>query len=439
MAGPVRPSERVLLLDVLRGIALLGIFAVNMPLMSMPLMRGFGGPALAEDPVADQVAWFAMHWLFQLKFISLFSLLFGIGFAVQLERAVRRGAPVTGPYLRRLGVLLAIGLAHGLLVWFGDILTMYALLGAVLLFAGRLKARSLALLAGGLLLWSALLTSGLAALQTAANAQAAAVAESAASAESDDPEGPGSEGAAGVAAPLRGFGAMHEANFDPSSPIWIEAETRAYAEGPFGDAMRFRSITFAIAFAVGAFGYGWYVLALFCLGAALWKAGVMTDPRSPWRRRFLWLLPIGLVAEFAIAWAKVRAGWEPSLPISLLEGAHLVSSAATMLGYVGLVMLWLDRAPDSSAARLIAAPGRMALSCYLLESLVGTAIMYHWGLGWFGDVGRPAQFALVGAIWVGLVLFANLWFRAFAFGPAEWLWRTLTYLRPPRRDPATEA
>lgn len=467
-AGAVTPVERVLLLDVLRGIALLGIFAVNIALMSMPLMVGFGGPDLATAPRGDQVAWFAMAWLFQFKFISLFSLLFGVGFAVQLARAQRRGGSVTGPYLRRLLVLLGIGLVHGLLVWYGDILTMYAVLGFVLLFVGRLRAQTLFILAAALLLWCALLAGGLGAFQglmmqqQAARIASAEVSPAEAIAEDDAIDGVGdveeapdgvpvaddaprfAEADTETAQPLpssapRGFDAMKEAQFDPTNPIWLEAEHAAYAEGPFLDAFTFRAMTFGFSILVGMFGWSWFVLSMFCLGAALWKSGVLVDASSPWRRRLLFLLPVGLATEFVVAWLKVQEGWEMNVFTGMLEGAHMLGGATLMLGYVGLVMWWVDARPDSAIARAIAAAGRMALTCYLLESLIGTGIMYWWGVGWFGEVDRPTQFAIVGGVWLGLVVFANLWFTVFNYGPAEWVWRTLTYLRPPSARPAAGA
>ena len=190
-----------------------------------------------------------------------------------------------------------------------------------------------------------------------------------------------------------------------------------------------RSIVYTFILIQMVFSFGWRILALFLAGAALMKLGFFERRRARWQRWCLVLgLGIGLPGEIVATWIDHRAdfGSWTWLWASVL---HNLASLALCLGYVGLVLV-LVRDGRSLLARGVAAVGRMALSNYLLQTLTATFVMYWWGLGQFGTWERPRLLAFVVAVYVAQMILSVAWLRVFRMGPAEWLWRTLTYLRP---------
>ena len=255
---PVGSSERLRSVDIARGIALLGILFVNVRFFFAP----FG---LAMDPIvaldgsertaADSAAWTFVETFCSFKFISLFSLLFGFGLAMQAARAAAQGQSPWPAGLRRLASLALVGIMHWSLVWYGDILTLYALLGVIALACTGLSQRSLGWIIAVVAVLVALNAFGAAALYAVGLMLAgAAEADAAATIE-------------------RGLEAMLEAGFNPMNPAWIEAERAAFAEGPFLDAMLFRCVLFAFGFIAALFSYGWQSLFMMLCGVYAFKAG----------------------------------------------------------------------------------------------------------------------------------------------------------------------
>lgn len=419
--GPVTERERIITLDVLRGFALFGILMVNMPFFAMPFILVFFDPSLAEGPIGERLAFSLVKLFFEYKFISLFSLLFGIGFVVQLTRATARGGSFIPQYLRRIIILFLIGFIHAIGLWYGDILLMYSIAAVVLLFCASLSSRTLFILAIVSLLIGTVLSFGINGLQYVATEMGVEQAErSYAQAE---------EVLAGENVPS-GFNAIEQAQFDPNNPIWTDAELRAYRDGPLSDALAFRSITYAFALIFAAFGYGWHVLAMFLLGAAMMKSNFFAPEKRHWHRRLaLIALPIGLLLEGIVTAAHWMAGHEASLGVMLTLPLHELGSVLLMLGYVGAICLIVHAGLVKWLTTPIAAAGRMALTVYLSMTIITTGIMYWWGLGWFGSFNRVELIGLVIIIYAALVIFSVLWLKAFRFGPLEWLWRVMTYLK----------
>lgn len=442
---PVAPAERQLLLDVLRGVALLGIFMVNMPTFAMPFFEAFGSPALVDGPARDRIAWWIVSLFFQFKFVTLFSLLFGAGFAMQLERAQARGRPFIWTYLRRLGVLCLIGLVHALLIWYGDILVAYSILGLLLLPFARVRGRVLVAAGIAIVVVSAILGGLFGALQ-AVMAEQPWPTEEAMVVEVDLEDGqeiefeadtaPGD--AASAPAPPRGLDALIAAQFNPLDPLWTEGETMAFRDGPFLDALIFRTTIWALAIVVGLFTWLWHPAGVFLIGAGLMRLGFFRPESAALRARCAWLTIPGLALEAVVPWVTQRGGWSGDLASMVLASAHAPSAVLLSIGYVGLISIAVDAAGRRGAlhvvARFIGNAGRMPLTVYLAESVLAGALMYWWGLGWFGSVDRLSQIGLVLAIWLALAAFANLWFRGFTYGPMEWVWRVGTYGRWTGRD-----
>ena len=401
----LQPTRRRLAhLDVLRGFALLGILLVNFEWFTRPLQAVMLGdaPNLAG---LDLVAAQAVAVLAEAKFYPLFSMLFGAGFALMLERARARGAPFWGLYLRRLVVLLVFGLAHVLLVWSGDILLVYSLSAflMILLFRNTPARR---LWKWAIFFWALpLLLMWLGAVSIEATRV--------------DPEI-----RADVMAELEADRVEAQASVDRAA--------RIHAEGSYVEnvAQRSRDLRFLLTFApfwippfIGFFLLGRWMIATGKL--------VRPDENGQWLRRWR---AVGLGAGLPIAAASVwlMHGQDMMMPsMRLAAGMTLMTVASVFvpLGYLSVVTLGWKRLD------FLAPAGRMALTNYLLQSLFWTWMFFGYGLGLWGEVPRAATVVLALVFFALQVLLSRWWLDRFRFGPAEWLWRSLTYLQlqPMRR------
>ena len=402
---PLDSARRIDVLDVARGFALLGILLMNIEFFTRPMQ----GIALGFDPALtgiDYVAgWLVMAFV-QGKFWTLFSLLFGMGFAVMLERGRERGN-FGVVYSRRLLVLLLIGLAHALLLWPGDILVPYAITGFVMLLlfrstpVARLWKWGLALyLVPAVLMW--MMVGGIALAQL-------------------DPAGAG-DVAAEIAA---GTAGMRE-DYARAAPV--------YADGTFAEVTAQRWFD-------SRMQWSWFpmmipgILGVFLLGAWFMRSGVMREAaahRPLFRRLLLVGLPLGgLLAVVAMPMLTGTTLTEPT--VRLAAGTTLMTVANLLLCLAYLSALVLATLGPMPGLRAWLAPvGRMALSNYLLQSAFFTTLFYGYGLGLWGQVPRAWQVVLAVGFFLLQVLLSRLWMRHFRYGPVEWLWRALTYLGVPR-------
>jgi uncharacterized protein len=397
--------QRLEHLDVLRGFALLGILLVNFEWFTRPLQAiVLGGPT--DLGGLDAIAAQAVAVLAEGKFYPLFSMLFGAGFALMLERARERSAPFWGVYLRRLLVLFAFGLAHILLVWSGDILLVYSLSAFVMIVlfrntpARRLWKWAIVFwLLPVLLMW--LGAASIEATRVDAEVHADVMAQFEADRE------------AAVAA--------------------IDRAARIHAEGSFAEnvAQRGRDLRFLMT--VAPFWIPPFI-GFFLLGRWLIATGKLSRPteNETWLRRWR---AVGLLAGLPVAAAAVwlMHGQDMMVPsLRVAAGMTLVSVASVFvpLGYLSWVTLGWRR------LHFLAPAGRMALTNYLLQSLLWTWVFFGYGLGLWGEIPRAAQVPLALVFFAAQILFSRWWLERFRFGPAEWLWRSLTYwrLQPMRRS-----
>ena len=392
---PVAPNERIATLDVLRGLALLGILLMNMEAFNAPLELSFTG----IDPHwhgPDRWADAFVYVFVQGKFFTLFSLLFGAGFAVMAQRAEVAGRDFTRFYLRRSVGLLGIGLAHALLLWSGDILVAYALLSFMLL-AFREAPRSW-LPALGLVVYLAAPT-----LMLVLGALMSVLLDAALATQAD------------------------------AAQAAIEAQRQAYGHGSYAQAVLQRLHDFGAS--LGALLLvGPQVLGMFLIGAWFARSGAIARP-GEFPRLFAALrwgvLPLGLAVMVD------SAGWTPHVAPGRFDlrvaGVYALNALAGLLmcmGYLAWGVRWSHR------LQWLAPAGRMALSNYLLQSLVCTLLFYGYGLGMFEQMGRLWQLLFAVALFAVQVAASHAWLRRFRFGPVEWLWRAITYaqLPPLRRD-----
>jgi uncharacterized protein len=397
--APIAVAERIEAMDVLRGFALFGILLMN--------LEGFVGPVLAAgtglDPKLvgmDRTVDLLVYVLVQGKFYTLFSLLFGMGFAVMSQRAEQASRPFAGVYWRRGLVLLALGAVHALFVWAGDILMMYALCSFLLLAFRPLPYR-----------WYVWLGLGAYAMPIGFMFLMGGMGSLLAGTEGWDK-------------------AMGE--IGTQMQVLIDNERVAYGSGSYADAtwQRLKSTGMLLS---NITMFGFIAFGLFLLGAWFVRSGAIARPGEFPRmyatlRWVAW--PLGLLTMLgSVALAPTMDFATFNLRVSTAFALQMLANLLMCLGYVAWVMRALASAPWQRPLAWLAPAGRMALTNYLMQSLVCTWIFYGYGLGYFEQLPRAWQpvFALV---LFGLqVALSRLWLSRFRFGPVEWLWRSLTYAK----------
>jgi len=236
-------------------------------------------------------------------------------------------------------------------------------------------------------------------------------------------------GAAKAAAePLRGFAAIQAASYFPGHPTWMQAETLAYREGPFADALLFRGVTWVMFLVIAVFSYGWQVSLMMLLGIWAFKVGFWSDAYATRRRKIgVLALAIGVpltAIGLVVMWL---GGFEAAWAFSVHQAMQQLSVLALPIG-IAVVVGELAVALPRLLVAPVAAAGRMALSVYLGESLIMTYLSYWWGLGWFGTVDGMQAIVIALLVWLALVTAATAWLQLFRMGPLEWVWRSATYL-----------
>lgn len=402
-AGPVLPSEREPVLDVLRGFAVLGILLVNIDYMrGADFLRLMAGEVLPTAAAPDRIAGFAVGWLAVGKFVSSFAIMFGLGAAVMAERARRSGRSPRGLLARRYLLLLPLGLAHMLLLFPGDILFVYGVTGLVLLAFVGVRARTALRWSVGLLVVIAIGTILSTSLALA----------------------PGSEADGEAPAAMTAF--LEERR---------DEAVRAFTDGGYGDVVAAHAWESLLIQSGQLLTVPW-ILALFLLGYAVGRAGVLADLRGH-RRLLRRAAAIGLgvglplnLAVGALGPLAMGAAFTPdgSAPLLVVVRAVALTVGAPLLATGYLSALALLSLRWGSSPRL-AATGRMALSAYLLQSAL--ALIVFAGFGLYERLSAAGALLVVLGIWAVLLVACPLWLRWFRFGPAEWAWRAATYGRWP--------
>lgn len=401
--APTGAAERLPVLDVLRGLALLGILPMNLEALAGPLFEAMLGldPALSG---ADRWADALVYVLVQGKFYPLFSLLLGAGFWLMSARALAAGRSFAGLHLRRSLVLLGIGLAHALLVWSGDILVSYALLAMLLLPFRHASPRGLATAGTLVLLAHPALSLAMGAFGSAAQADPAAAAEW-----------------------NRIFAEQGE-----SVAAMAEAQRQAYGGGDFAEATVQRARDLLIVLK-GLPLNGLPIFGMFLLGAALAAGGVFADPAGHARlfAALRWIaLPSGTAAMLAsFLLAPTLDPGRMDLRLGAAHALGMLGGLAMSLGYLALTVRGLQSARGRRWLAWLAPAGRMSLSNYLLQSVVCTLIFYGYGLGGFERMPRAWQLPFALGLFALQAWLSVWWLARFRAGPVEWLWRSLSYLR----------
>jgi uncharacterized protein len=402
---PVAPGARHQSLDVLRGVAVMGILMVNIPAFFMYWGAYQFPPAHMDAAGANADAWLITITFFEMKFITIFSALFGAGILLMVKDG---GPDDLALHRRRMFWLLAFGVIHGAVFWFGDILTLYAIFGLIAVMLRRLSATWLAV-------W------GLAAIALTGLILV------------------GQFYAVGL---VPDASAPQEWGMNPDAGT-LERFTTAYQSG-FLDSRLYNGIGYLIGVLSGLLMFGGRVLGVMLLGMALYKSGFFTLGWSALRYAIA-AIP-GLLA-LPLIW-MAGAGWiAAGYPMETLwahAGVNYALSLLAALSWASLVML-VCKAPWLAVLRYpFACAGRMAFTNYLTQTLSMVFLSVGGiGLGWWGTLERSELTMIVVTVWIVQLVVSTLWMQVFRYGPFEWLWRTLSYKSAPpilKRDrpaPAT--
>ena len=403
--------ERIMSLDLIRGVAVMGIFSVNVVGMAMIEAAYFYPPDYGFDSVGDRIMWAANFLIVDGRFRALFSILFGASMVLVCERAIASGTQAWKVHYPRMIVLLGFGCAHYYLLWWGDILANYALVGMFAFALWRLPARmllALAVLALAISYTPTIYFGGQQIAQLEAGRAPDATSEQrAAFAEvMQDLRTPEAEIAEAKAAHV-------------SIPAHLDHTLEEQALRPFSSVP----------------GYGLETLGFMLLGMAAYKSGFLT---GGWRRRrYVQVATLCIGASLAYhgvgTWLILRADFDPFTyyPWDRIYSGPLHPIAA--LGYAALVMLLFR--PGSRVAQRVAAVGRAAFTNYLGSTLIGTALFFGFGLGLYGEVSRGEAWLFVPPVWALMLLWSKWWLDRYRYGPLEWAWRCLSRWRfePMRR------
>jgi uncharacterized protein len=399
---PVQQQERIELLDLLRGFALFGILMVNMQLFNNPHTIMFGDFSIWKDPLSLSSNWF-IRFFFEGKFYILFSLLFGMGFQLYLQKADENKS-ILPLFRKRLMYLLLFGLLHVVFVWFGDILVWYALFGFVMTWLRKKSNRSLIKWSIGLLLIPIVLTTAMLGFMQLSMSIPEAAAE---------------------------MEASFAENVSRMQSLTAEAYA-LYPTGSFVELIRFRLIEW-MQLLPGLFFFYPNTLAMFLIGMVFIRMGYLSKPgehRSFFRRLLSFSLPLGLAAAWTMAtYSPEVSQASPSWLMLLVAASHTVGGIFMAMTYISLIVLVTQTALFSRITSLVANLGRMALTIYLMQSLIATTLFYSFGFGLYGKVSPFQGILITLAIYTFQLLFSYYWLKKFRFGPMEWLWRSMTYGR----------
>lgn len=377
---------RIQSLDLIRGIALLGILLINIRVFSSNVVTYYFPYALGDLSVADQLTYMLTEAFAHSKFIGIFSMLFGVGLIIFRQNLENKNLISRDYTLRRLSFLLLFGLLHGFLVWFGDILVLYSLCGLLVMSVWRWNANKLFLLSS--LFFTISLISGFFFVWT----------------KFTDPT---------MANPYLDF---------------IDAERQSFL-GNWFEQLGMRREQLLAYYSNFPKTYIWSTMALMLMGMGLYKVGFFSSERTTKFYQKIAFITLGTCLPIALfnAYVSDNLLWEPHPLYPYLHLLHFLIVPPMVIGYSALFILWQRSRSLYWLQYAITCLGRMAFSGYILTSLLCTFIFYGHGLGLYGQYSYFQQLYFVVSIWIILLLLAPLWLHFFKQGPLEALWRKLTY------------
>lgn len=372
---------RIQTLDFIRGLAILGILLLNIVAFGLPSAAYLNPAWQGTASFSDALTWAVMDLFAQVKFLSLFALLFGASLQLLLPRGKR--------WLQsRLFWLMVIGLVHNLFFWDGDILLDYGLVGLVVWRMIRDVPTSRQLLNTGVMLYVA--------------------------------------GSAVLIVLGMGTGPEPNSSWLPGIAS-VQYETFWHTQGGW-QAVQGRVDRFSSSLMALAAQYGWQLAGLMMVGGALMRNGWLQGNRSlaHYRRTGLTLIALAWMLELPAIYLQWATGWEFRWAAFFLQVPRELGAPLQAVGYAALCYGFWPALARLKITHAVSCVGRMALSNYLLQTLICTTLFDR--LGWFNQLDRLQLLAVVPAVWLVNLLFSIIWLRTFRQGPVEALWRKLTVL-----------
>jgi uncharacterized protein len=404
-ATPIRPNERIDVVDIIRGFALLGILLVNMAFFSTPIIYIQAAGLEWWHDTWDKWTQVGIVFFAEGKFYPMFSFLFGFGFMIFIQRAEQKGLNPVRLYLRRILILLGIGLIHAFFIWAGDILVIYSLLAFILVLFRHSKPKTLLWWAFILLMIPMILMSllfGLLFLGSVIQDETSLMAQ-------------------------------HEAHL-ASLQEMIDQSLAAYGKGSFADIFSQRVTDLSYIYN-SAFISAPIILAMFLFGVYAVKINIFREINK--RASFIKKIWFGSML-IGIPLSLIQATGSQALnltEISIYDFtyyiAYFIGGPALCFLYITSILLLMRKEQWIQRFSVIGSVGRMALSNYLFQSLVCTTIFYSYGLGLYGQVSPVFGLLLTLLIYFVQVIISHFWLKSYSYGPMEWIWRRLTYREEP--------
>ncbi|MBA3939883.1 MAG: hypothetical protein C0520_01595 [Sphingopyxis sp.] len=401
-------------LDAIRGVAVMGILAMNIAAFALPF-PAYSNPAAGGPPAGlDLATWFFNFVLVDSKMRGMFSMLFGASTLLVIESAAGGGRSAAGAHYSRMVWLAIFGLVHFYLIWFGDILFLYAMCGLLIFLFRNLSAKALLIWSLPFFLIALALPGSLWTMLTLAEAGAL------------PPE---------ALAQMKQSLAQMNNDMGPGTPAYAKeialylgsyASIVGHRTGEMGgDPLFFLAM------------FSWETIGLMLIGMALFKSDMLTGgwEAARYRKWATACFLIGIPPLVGLALYQIDAGFSA---VSVF-GASIVGSipfdTLMTVGWASLIMLLIKTAASAGTRARLAATGRMAFTNYLTTSIVMTTIFYGYGLGLFGSVGRAALYLFCFGMWAAMLLWSKPWLERYQYGPLEWLWRSLSrwQLQPMRK------
>ena len=419
---PVTQSERIVVLDSVRGIAILGILLMNIGLFALPGPVGHD-PSVMKETGLNYYWWYITAMIFDGTQRALFSMLFGAGIILFIGRQENRseGLQPADYFFRRQLWLIAFSLFDVfILLWNGDILLDYACFGMILFTFRKLQPRTLIIAA------SVCLALMLARENRDFYQLKSVVAKGEAVAAIDTIKTKLTEDQKADLEEMTGF----KKRTTPEGKQKRVEEAKREVLGSYARVYEYRTNDYIDHLARFVFLYGWDILIFFFLGMAFYKNGVLTGKASV--SIYAWMAVLGWTVGIPLAYLRVHAlidynfnfyEYVKHVPLQFYQ----LDRVARSLGLLGTIMLLYKSGVFNWFFRLLQPVGQMALTNYLSQSLICGLLFSGFAFGLYGKLQRYEVYNVVHIIWVFPIIFCNIWMRFCLYGPVEWLWRSLTY------------
>lgn len=427
--APVSQSERISSIDVLRGAALLGIALMNIVFSGLPLAAGFNLNVAGGATGPNLAAFFLQYIFFDGKMRGTFSIMFGAGSYYMIQRGLAKGNGVEAiaTHYRRTLWLMLFGILHAFLIWHGDILYPFALLGLVLFPLHSAKPKNLLIAAGVMvaMMTAFQIVQGIdlqkthrlyeEAQQAETNKQPLTEEQTKAKKEWED-----------------------QRKYFLPSPEDLKKESAMYS-GSYLNLLQKRAALVKEWHSAPFYMFGWDMLTMMLIGIAFAQQGILaaTRPREFYWKLLAWSygfgLPVGAISAY-LAWQQ---NFEP-LQTVFTFSTYQAARVAMTLGHIALGLIICQSGALAGLQKRLAAVGQMAFSNYILHSLVYGFVFYGYGLNLYNKLERYQLYYVVLAMWIFSLIVSPLWLARYQFGPLEWVWRSLTYWQrqPMRLAPA---